>query len=81
MLTPRETAASLYGPALGAPRQVWGGRNEGVLAARLDRLCRARIAIDRALGTERLLHREPDDAQLAEMAARLDAEIAKHQPA
>jgi hypothetical protein len=61
----REFADSLYGAVIGLGQgNVRGANPDEVRAARLDICDRAERAIERAIGSERILLREPDDAML-----------------
>lgn len=76
MLTPRERAAGAYAAALALGR----GRIQGVDDADMVEITDARLAhvraaqrtISAARGAERQFLREPDDARLTQMTARVD---------
>ncbi|MBY0442056.1 MAG: hypothetical protein K2Q25_07995 [Mycobacteriaceae bacterium] len=73
MLTEREQAASLYGVVRGMrssrPR---GADMSEVTRGRLARLDQAAAAIASAIGTPRILVREPSDPQLTQMGEHVN---------
>jgi hypothetical protein len=80
--TEREQAADIYGVVRGlGARGVLGGDTEAITAERLEWLDRAERAIERAIGTERILLAEPDDAMLRQWLDVLRQRRAALQPA
>jgi len=72
----REVALDLFNSARGiGTKRVFGAPNEDfqreVMVGRLNFINRALVAIDDAIGSERLLVQEPDDIKLAEFKAIL----------
>jgi hypothetical protein len=63
--SPREVAAGHYSAAVGMGQgRIHGGDMESITLERLATLDRTSRAIERAIGTERIILREPDDAML-----------------
>jgi hypothetical protein len=79
-LSAREWASAAYIDALGTPVRVLGRTGSEVYQERSVMLHRALHACQQAIGSERLLPREPDDDQLRAMAARLESLLALPAP-